>query len=244
MPSTDSEPVADPGARLARRMACHQAVYDPRREPRNRLPWLKPLQAWQAARLQRAFAGFLDDPARRPAARFFLTDVYGEHDFSRRDADLAKVMPMMQGVLPAVLLGTVTDGMELGALTHALDLRMADALQRLAPRRRTLDDALYARAYRDVGRRRLRARQILLIEQVGAGLATALRLPGVGVLLKVSRLPAKAAGVAELQAFLERGFAAFAELGDSAAFLAEIRDNETRVMQRLFAAHARPFAVD
>ena len=27
---------------------------------------------------------------------FFLTDVYGDHDFSRRDANVAKVMPMMQ----------------------------------------------------------------------------------------------------------------------------------------------------
>lgn len=225
-------------------MACHQAVHDPRREPRNRLRWLKPLQAWQAARLERAFAGFLDDPTRRPAARFFLTDVYGEHDFSRRDADLAKVMPMMQGLLPTVLLDTVADGMELGALTHALDLRMAQALHRHAPRRRTVDDALYARAYREVGHARLRARQVVLIDRVGRGLAAALRMPGVGMLLKVSRLPAKAAGVGELQAFLERGFAAFAELGDAAAFLGEIRDNETRVMQRLLASHPRPFAVD
>ncbi len=242
MPRADSHP--DPAARLARRLACHQAVYDPLHEPRNRLRWLKPLQAWQAARLQRAFAGFLDDPARRPAAQFFLTDVYGDHDFSRRDADLARVMPMMRGLLPAVLLETVADGIELGALTHALDLRMAEALQRLAPRRRTLDDVLYARAYRDVGHARLRALQVVLIDEVGRGLAAALRMPGVGALLRVSRLPAKAAGVGELQAFLERGFAAFAELGDAASFLAEIRDNETHVMQRMFAGHPRPFATD
>lgn len=240
MPRTDP----DPGARLARRLAFHQAVHDPQRAPRNRLRWLKPLQAWQAARLQRGFAGFLHDPARRPAAEFFLTDVYGEHDFSRRDADIAKVMPMMQGLLPAVLLATVANGIELGALTHSLDLRMAEALQRLAPRRRTLDDELYARAYREVGHPRLRARQIALIDEVGRGLAAALRMPGVGALLKLSRLPARAAGLAELQAFLERGFAAFAELGDAAAFLAEIRDNETRVMRRLFAGHPDPFAID
>ena len=227
--------------RLARRLACHQALYDPAREPRNRSRWLKSLQAWQAQRLERSFAGFLQDPARRPAARFFLTDVYGDHDFTRRDADIARVIPMMQKLLPAALLKTVADGIELGALTHAFDLRMAEALQALGGRRRSIDVELYAHAYREVGLPRLRARQIALIAEVGEGLAAALRMPGVGALLKLSRLPAKAAGLGELQAFLERGFAAFADLGDARAFLADIRGNETRVMQRLFAGDADPF---
>ena len=234
-------PPQDPAARLARRLACHQALADPRREPRNALRWLKPLQAWQAARLERSFARFLHDPARRPAARFFLTEVYGDHDFTRRDADIARVVPMMQRLLPGVLLDTLADGIALGALTHALDLRMAATLERLAPRRRRLDSALYARAYRDAGLPRLRARQIVLIGEVGGGLAAALRTPGVGSLLRMSRLPARAAGLEQLQGFLERGVAAFAGLGDARGFLDDIRDSETRLMQRLFAGEPDPF---
>ena len=231
----------DPIPRLARRLACHQALYDPLREPRNGARWLKPLQAWQAQRLERSFAGFLADPARRPAARFFLTDLYGEHDFSRRDADIARVIPMMQKLLPAALLKTVADGIELGALTHAFDLRMAEALGGLAGRKRSIDGDLYARAYRQVGYPRLRARQIALIDEVGHGLWAALRMHGVGTLLKVSRLPARAMGFGELQGFLERGFEAFGQLGDAKPFLADIRASETRVMQRLFAGDVDPF---
>ena len=78
--------VIDPVARLSRRLACHQALHDPLREPRNRLRWLKPLQAWQTRRLERSFARFLQDPVRRPAAHFFLSDVYGDRDFSAREA--------------------------------------------------------------------------------------------------------------------------------------------------------------
>jgi hypothetical protein len=233
--------VPDPVPRLARRLACHQALYDPLREPRNGARWLKPLQSWQAQRLEASFAGFLADPARRPAARFFLTDLYGDHDFSRRDADIARVIPMMQKLLPAALLKTVADGIELAALTHALDLRMAAALDRLAPRRHGLEAGLYARAYRAVGHPRLRARQIALIDDVGEGLWAALRMHGVGTLLKVSRLPARAMGFGELQGFLERGFDAFGRLGDAKPFLADIRASETRVMQRLFAGDANPF---
>lgn len=232
----------DPAARLSRRLVCHQALHDPQREPRNRLRWLKPLQAWQTRRLERSFARFLQDPARRPAAHFFLSDVYGDRDFSQRDADIAKVMPMMQRLLPSALLATVTDGIELGALTHALDMRMAQALQRLAPRRRSIDEPLYAQAYRAVGLPRLRARQIVLIDHVGQGLATALRTPGVSMLLKLSRMPAKAAGLGELQLFLERGFAAFGQLDDAESFLADIRDSEIRTMRRLFAGEQDPFA--
>lgn len=234
----------DPGARVARCLAWHRALHDPVREPRNRAPWLRPLQAWQAARLQRSFAGFLRDPRQRPAAEFFLSDLYGPHDFSRRDADLARVAPMMQRLLPRPLLATLADAIALGALTHAFDLRMAQALGEQRPPRAAIDVAAYAEAYRRVGLPRLRARQIALIDAVGLGLAAALRLPGVATLLRLSRGPARAAGVEALQGFLERGQAAFAALGDARPFLARIRRDETAVMQRLFAGDPAPFGPD
>ncbi|MEO6264205.1 MAG: hypothetical protein ABIO58_04480 [Luteimonas sp.] len=234
----------EPPSRLQRRLACHRALHDPTLEPRNRLPWLPRLRDWQAQRLEAGFQRFLEDPRLQPAARFFLTDVYGDHDFSRRDADLARVLPLMQGLLPASLQDTVADGIELGALTQAFDLRMAAALETLAPRRKRLDAPLYAQAYRDVGLPRLRAWQVKLIGRVGNGLADAVRKPGIGVLLKLSRTPAKAAGLGELQGFLERGFAAFATLGDVGEFLNEIQRNEHEIARRLFADDPDPFAVD
>ena len=83
--------------------------------------------------------------------------------------------------------------------------------------------------------------EIDLIARVGNGLARALRMPGVAMLLKLSRGPARAAGLAELQGFLERGFAAFAALGDAADFIAEIEADERAVSRRLFAGDADPF---
>jgi hypothetical protein len=135
-------------------------------------------------------------------------------------------------------LRALEDAIELGALTQAFDLRMAERLQGIAPRRRALDMDLYARAYRDCGLPRLRARQIVLIAEVGNGLARALRMPGVATLLRLSRVPARAAGLSELQAFLERGFDAFAALGDAARFVEEIRREETRFSRELFFGDA------
>lgn len=227
--------------RLARRLACHQALHDPQREPRNHLRWLPELRSWQSARLKRSFARFLDDPQRRPSAEFFLGDIYSDRDFSKRDSDIARVLPMMQTLLPKRLLGTVADAIELGALTHALDLRMAQTLTTLAPRRRRLDETLYAQAYRAVGLPRLRGRQIDLIRAVGSGFGRALNMTGVAALLAFSRGPARAAGLTELQGFLERGYAAFESLNDAEAFVTEIERDERESARRLFAGESGPF---
>ncbi|MET0655596.1 MAG: hypothetical protein ABWY94_08510 [Pseudoxanthomonas sp.] len=227
--------------RLGRRLACHQALHDHKREPRNKLRWLPLLRSWQTKRLESSFEHFLYDPQRRAAALFFLTDVYGDRDFSKRDANVAKVLPMMQRLLPGAVLGTVADGIELGAVTHALDLRMAEELQRIAPTRKRLDAELYGKAYRNIGHRRMREHQIDLISGVGIGLAKAVRTPGVAMLLRLSRGPAKASGLGELQGFLERGFAAFSALGDGKAFVADIEKSERIVARRLFKGDPDPF---
>jgi len=219
----------------------HQALHDADIEPRNRLPWLPELRRWQTRRLEASFDRFLRDPQRRPAAQFFLTDVYNEHDFAQRDADIARVLPMMQRLLPEHLLSTVADAIELGLLTQALDLRMAQVLQDIGGSRRRLDAALYARAYRIAGLRRLRGYQIDLIARVGLGLGHALRLPGVSMLLRLSRAPARAAGLSQLQGFLERGFEAFGRLGDARHFIGEIEQDEREISRRLFAGDPDPF---
>lgn len=225
----------DLSIRLPDLLQRHQRLTSPAHEARNRLRWLPEVRRWQAERLRRSFAHFLEDPSHRAAAEFFLSDVYGDHDFSRRDADIARVVPLMQKLLPDPLLASVADAIELGLLTHAFDLRMAQMLEMLAPTRKRLDGALYGEAYRACGLPRLRSYQIDLIARVGKDLGRGLKLPGVWMLLKLSRGPAKAAGLAELQGFLERGVEAFARLGDPASFVTEIERDERTLSRRLFA---------
>jgi hypothetical protein len=224
--------------RLQRRLALHQALHDPVREARNRLTTLAELRRWQAWRLEHSFHDFLADPRSAAAARFFLNDVYGDRDFSRRDADIARVLPMMERLLPASLLETVADAIELGALTHAFDLRMAEALQ---SHRGPIDAKRYASAYRQVGHPRLRGRQIDLVSDVGHGLGAALRTPGLRTLLRLSRGAAQATGFSELQGFLERGVDAFTRLGDVTPFVDGIERGEREVATRLFAGDPQPF---
>jgi len=228
--------------RIGRLLRLNRALRDGTRDRRNRSPMLAPLQRWQAARLARGFDDLLADPRSAPAARFFLSDLYGDHDVSARDRDIEKVMPLMQRLLSPAMLAIAADALELEVLSHALDLRMAAALEgdglgAGAP----IDAARYADAYRRVGHARLRTRQIEQIERTGGGLAEVVDTPKVAQLLRLARLPARAAGLLQLQSFLERGFTAFGQLPDAHAFVDTIVARERHVMRRLLESHPHPF---
>lgn len=244
IPRSPTARVSQPRTRLSHRIRrllhANRAVRDAASDPRNRSPLLAPLQRWQAARLARSFAALLEDPATAPAARFFLSDLYGDHDVSGRDRDVERVMPLMQRLLPEAMLGIAADAIELAVLSHALDLRMAAALQQDGGGEE-VDETRYGQAWRRVGLPHLRRRQLGLIERVGQGLARVVHTPAVAQLLRLSRLPARVAGLADLQSFLERGFGAFGQLPDAAVFVDGIVQREREVMQRLFAGHQRPF---
>jgi hypothetical protein len=224
------------------RLECQRALHDPVLEPRNRDPRLPELRRWQNQRLAASFAGFLASPRTRPAAEFFLNDLYGDRDFSGRDRDVARILPLMSRILPAQMIATAGDAIALATLSHALDLRMAAAFSRTLRENEPIDATRYADAYRTVGLPRLRREQILLIERIGAALDHAVHTPTLWQLLKLSRLPAKVAGLGALQSFLERGFGAFRVLGGADDFVGSIVTQEVEVSRRLFAADPQPFA--
>lgn len=228
-------------ARMLRRLVCHRALHDPAIEPRNLDPRLPELRRWQQQRLAASFAAFLADARTRPAAEFFLEDLYGDRDFSGRDRDLARVLPKMAALLPTKMVATAADGIELAAISHALDLRMAQALSASLREGEPIDAAAYAAAYRAVGLPRLRRRQIALVARIGAALDQAVKMPALWSLLKVCRVPAKLAGLDTLQSFLERGFGAFRRLDGAGNFVGRIVAQESEVSRRLLAGDPDPF---
>src|SRR5207248_9290065 len=61
---------------------------------------LQRLGEWQSRRLRNTYADLAIDPRYMAAIAFFQNDLYGGADFSRRDADLARVVPKMVRMLP------------------------------------------------------------------------------------------------------------------------------------------------
>lgn len=226
---------------LAKRLAWQKRMNDPALEPRSRLPTLGPLRRWQSDRLRTSFAQILANPKMRPAGEFFLTDLYADKDFSARDRDAAKILPMMAMILPQSLLQAAVDTIELAVLSHAFDLAMAKAIK--VNKKGEINLAHYIEAYREVGCPRLRRHQIDLIIRVGRNLDAAVQKHGVYKLLKASRTPARMAGLQELQGFLERGFESFAKLEGADEFLWMVADSEYEISERLFAGHKNPFSI-
>ena len=199
------------------------------------------LKAWQAARLARTYTDLLASPRYRGAAQFFLEELYGERDFSQRDADVERILPKMTRLLPEAALAMIAGAVELDELSESLDTRTA-AAHGAGP----ISAASYAAAYRAASTREARTRQIILMEQIGRALDTLTRVPMLLTTLKLMRGPARLAGLSGLQQFLEKGFMTCRQMRGADEFLGIIARRETTLMERLLdsadSAAAGPFA--
>jgi len=218
-------------AELARQLARARSLHDERAASPALAAELDRLAAWQTRRIDTSYADLARQPRYAPAIAFFQTDLYGAGDFSRRDADLARVVPLMSRVLPEGVITTVAKAMELSVLSHELDRRMVARLDPGAP----LTAESYGQVFRALGNRGERMRQIALIGEVGRSLDRYVHKPMLFSTLVAMRRPARAAGMGELQAFLERGFTAFRAMHGADEFLATIDARETALMDALFA---------
>ena len=145
-------------------------------------------------------------------------------------------MPVITHWLPDSVLQPLSEALELDLLSRQFDLAMASAMEGT-----TLDVARYSAAYRRVGDPPDRQRQINLIRSVGEELEFIVRKPFVLGVLKLARGPARSVGLATLQEFLERGFAAWRHMGPAKEFLDIIVSSEEQAMQRMFSGHPDPF---
>ena len=199
------------------------------RDPRHATRTLA-VKRWQRARLAATYADLSASHRYGKATAFFLDRLYGDVDAVWRDRDLLRMYPTMKRLLPSFAFETVTNALALDVLAEEFDQAMADALgaSDIAP-------AAYAAAFRRVGRREDRLRQVALMRGVGEGLDAVVRKPLIFSTLKMLRRPSKLAGLAEMQHFLEEGFTAFRHMSGASHFLDTIAARETALIEALFA---------
>ncbi|MDN3922696.1 FFLEELY motif protein [Roseateles violae] len=189
------------------------------------------LKAYQQRRFARTYADLLATPRYAAATRFFLEELYGPGDYTRRDAQFARVVPTLTRLFPAEVVATVGRLALLHAISERLDTRMGQLLGRDQP-----DAASYRRAWQASGEAALRQQQIDLCLAVGESLEQLTRKPLLRQALRMMRGPATAAGMGELQRFLESGFDTFREMRGAGEFLQTVRRREEALAQALFAA--------
>jgi len=185
----------------------------------------------QARRFRGTYRDLLQDPGTSDAARFFLEDLYGAHDFSERDRQFARIAGAIEHLFPQDVGQLACDLAELHATTESLDLSLAAHWQGQCSAH---TEALrYLRAWRLTGPPEARRLQLRAVCHLGNELQRMTRRASLRMALRMMRRPAEAAGLGALQRFLETGFDAFGDLDDAQAFLLCIRERECAWLDRL-----------
>jgi hypothetical protein len=184
------------------------------------------LESWQAERLAMTYGDLHAQDRYRPAVKFFLSDIYGAKDFSRRDDDVRRVYPLMSRVLSEEAIASITLAMDLHAMSQELDEEMVRVLRQEMEVAGELTPAAYAEAYRRVGRIEDRQRQIELVCELGAVLDAVVPNPMLYTAVRLAHGPAHLMGFGELQDFVERGFVAFRHMRGADVFLDAIYQRE------------------
>lgn len=198
------------------------------------------LADWQSRRLADSYADLAASERYGPATAFFLTDIYGPADFSRRDQDGERVVARMRSLLPARAMAAIENALHLNRLTQALDGELAAMLfDTMAVT--AIDGASYAEAYRRCANEAARREQIELLYQLGTDLDEVVHRPLVQLALRLAHGPAHLAGLGQLQDFLERGVAAFLHMQGARHFLATLRERELALLARIYAGERNPF---
>jgi hypothetical protein len=191
------------------------------------------VKAYQQARFANTYADLLKSDRYAGATRFFLEELYGPRDFAQRDQQFARIVPALVRLFPHEIVETVAALGALHALSETLDMQMGRQLDRP-----TVDATAYVRAWQGTERAADRERQIELTLAVGRALERYTRNPLLRHSLRVMRGPSRAAGLAELQSFLERGFERFGAMRGAGEFLDTIASRERALVKRLFEADA------
>lgn len=194
------------------------------------------VKAFQQRRFLHTYADLLSSPRYGGAARFFLGELYGPADFTQRDAQFARVVPSIIRLFPADVVDAVAALAELHALSETLDTAMASHLNSGAVLVMPLQ---YARAWQATGRPDDREMQISLTLSVAGDLDRLTRKPLLRSSLRLMRGPARAAGLAALQQFLEAGFDTFRAMKGATEFVEIVRAREQALASMLFGARLR-----
>lgn len=196
------------------------------------------VKRYQQLRFASTYADLLAADRYRQAARFFLDDLYGPMDFRQRDQQFARIVPKMVTLFPAEVTATVLDLARLHATSEALDSQMARVLES-----ERLGREAYILAWQQVGQPEARNLQLQLVVSIGEALNRFTRHAWLVTTLRLMRAPARAAGLAALQSFLESGMASFRTMGDATPFLRTIEQRERELMAALFADDRRALMV-
>lgn len=201
------------------------------------------LQAFQARRLQHTHAALVADPEFHDATQLFLTDVYGGIDLMPMAREIERALPLAVRILPESVLATSAIATEVMVLTQELDEQLCARLLDAHGGREPSVDA-YLDAFRGLGRREDRDRQMSLARDLGYGLDKYVRSRLIFATFRMANKPAHRYGLGTLYDFMDRGFRVMRPMGSVHVLFDRIMTAEAEALDRLFAGDPDPYRLE
>ena len=187
---------------------------------------------WQVAYLLPFFKKFQTRPDTAAAVEFIVSDLMGS-GVSARDADVARIIPIMVRLLPASALQAVASAMELNARTLAINLANCRELSEGTDISRGISERDFCAAFRCTTTLDECLGLIDLTIVLGHTLNRLVHNRLLGMTLRAMHYPAHTAGFDAMQDFLEKGYATFHAIDDVDYFLGQFAERITAVFTRI-----------
>lgn len=187
------------------------------------------LKQFQVDRLKQTHKDLLESDQTKEAALFFLSEIYGFKDLTKRDSDLEKLLPTMGKMFPENTLEVIANAMVLDALTEELENKMAKKLGL------KFTQEEYEQAYRNETSYEERLLQIELVKDLGLCLCHLVTIPLISGTLKMMRIPAKIANLEEMHEFLNSGFHTFKNTKNPENFINSLVSREKIILDKIFS---------
>lgn len=167
------------------------------------------------------------------AIEFFISDLTGI-GISKRDEDLARVVPVMVKMLPESALSALASAMEVNARVLQINVAICRDLDRSPEALATLSERDYCISCRHCSDFAEAMQLIGVLRDLGKRLEHLVHIPLMGATLHAMRWPARLAGFGSLQDFLETGYRRFHEIEDVDGFLVDLGDRMTATFARIY----------
>ncbi|MDJ0711587.1 MAG: hypothetical protein QNJ14_14440 [Woeseiaceae bacterium] len=194
---------------------------------------------WQIAYSLPFYSEFDENAETAAAVEFVVSDLIGT-GVSARDADMARVVPVMVRLLPAKALKALAAAMELNFRALAINLDVCRQLYAAVDVAAGCSERQYCEAFRTTTSLDECMDLINLTTDLGHALKGLVRSTFLQATLRAMHYPAHAAGFGAMQQFLEKGFTTFHAIDDVDEFLDRFR---TRMMYVFTRTCAEPLDV-
>ena len=208
------------------------AVHEQYRSDEESLRQFKSFINWQVAYLLPFFSEFETRPDTAAAVKFIVSDLMGS-GISARDADVARIIPIMVRLLPENALQALAAAMELNARTLMINLANCRDLSERTDISKGISEREFCAAFRRTTTLDECLDLIDLTIVLGHTLKRLVRNRLLRMTLHAMHYPAHAAGFGAMQDFLEKGYTTFHAIDDVDYFLGQFAKRITAVFTRI-----------